>query len=115
VIAMAWFGGRAMTARRVERGLFGLAWLALAVAFLGVYSMPQHYCVELAVPVGQDVLLVGLAVAAGCVMAAVGVTSFRSDSLRDGLVAFGVAAIVLAAGLSIVAYASHQTASWSCG
>jgi hypothetical protein len=108
-------GVRAMSAKWVERGLLGLAWVALAVAFLGVYAMPQHYCVELAVPVGQDLLLVGLAVAAACVMAAVGVASFRSDSLRDGLVAFGVAAIALAVGLLIVAYASHQTASWSCG
>ena len=104
-----------MTAKRVERGLFGLAWVALGVALLGVRYTPSDYCVELDTPAGQILTFAGLVVAAVFIIAAVYVAHFRDDRLSVSVVAVGVAAMVFAAGVLIAVYQSHHMASWSCG
>jgi hypothetical protein len=89
---------------KVALGLLGLTWMALGVAFVGVFFTPRHYCSLISSPSGETVTAVGLLVATCAVV----VGTFVALAVgRRLLVVLSVASVTVAAGVGVDILSRH--------
>ena len=100
--------------RKTALAMLAVAWVALGVAFLGVFFTPRNYCNELPTPTGQLVTWVGLPVALGAAVLGAFILTIE-ESIRGWFVALGVGLATIAAGAGVAIFAAHHTAAWGCG